>query len=166
MATKTKRRKRSSGGAVARRRPAAMSAAPRRRRRTRSKGGLSELFSKETAMQSGKTVLGGLAGGAAAATVNGLIPASWGKLGKLGAGVLIGFVASSVLNMPSAGAGFTGGMTALAFQNGILNDDANFADPNVLDEDPLYLDEDGNQMVMNEDGSFSQIEDAEFSYVD
>jgi hypothetical protein len=55
--------------------------------------------------------------------------------------------------MGKLGAGFTGGLIALTYQNGLLNDDmeeTEFADDDVLSEYPPILDEDGNPMILEE----------------
>lgn len=52
--------------------------------------------------------------------------------------------------MPHTGAGFTGGMTALTFQNGLLGEEESFADEDALSDMPLFLDDDGRPMVLEE----------------
>lgn len=159
MATKkTKRRKRSnlsSGGAGRGRRSV---------RRRRSKGGLSEMFSASTAKNSFKSVLASGGGGFAAVQAN-KIMGGMSKPIRLLIGVGLGFFGAS-MGAPSLSSGFTGGMIALNFQNGLLAEDdmadnAEFADENSLADMPLYLSESGEPMQMLPDGSFRYLEEDE-----
>lgn len=128
MATKkvhTKKRRRHHKG---------MSSAPRRRRKSRkSRGLLSDLTNPTMLMNKVKEQAAGVLGGLAASTVNRMVlPTTSGKIAKIGTGFGGGLLAS-FLGFPNLGIAFSGGMTALATQNGLLNEDANFADDNVLD---------------------------------
>lgn len=123
-----------------------------RRRSTRSrKTGLSEMFNPTVAANSAKGTLAAMAGGTAAGIINKMIPPTSGKLMRLGIAFGLGFVASA-FNMPNTGAGFTGGMIVASFPNGFLNDDddTTFADEDSLSDAPLFLDEDGSPMVLEE----------------
>ena len=134
-----------------RRRKSALSAGPRRRR-SHKKSFLSELTNPTQAKEAGKATLAAALGGFSAVIVNKtVLPEKWGKGGKIGAALIGGFLLNN-FGMKSLGTSFTGGMIALAFQSGLLNEDANFADDNVLSDQPLYLDEAGTPMVLEEDG--------------
>jgi len=138
-------------------------------RRRKRKGGLSEMFSPTVAMNSAKATLAASAGGMGAVFLNKIVPATWGKLPRVAIGFGLGFLATS-LGMGSTGAGFTGGTMALTFQNGLMNEDANFADDSSLSDQPLFLDEDGNPMVLEEgeDGSASYryLSEAEIQFLE
>ena len=135
-----------------RRRKSALSAAPKRRR-SHKKSFLSELTNPTQAKESAKGTLAAALGGFSAVIVNKtVLPEKWGKSGKIGAALIGGFLLNN-FGMKSLGASFTGGMIALAFEKGLLADNADFADDNSLSNQPLYLDEDGTPMVLEEDGS-------------
>ena len=90
-------------------------------------------------------------GSAIGTQINGMIPANWGKPPRLAALAAITFVGMSA-GMPITTAGAVGSLTAGAFPKGFLNE-ADYADTNILDENgPLFLDERGNPMVLDEDG--------------
>lgn len=148
-----KRKKRASSKGAAPRRARSGSGGVKRRRR-KSRGFLSEGGGTKKGFASGiKSTLGAMAGGAVGVAVNKLIPASVGKLGRLGLIFGVG-LAASFINAPNMGAGMIGSLTASTFPNGFLNDgETEFADESVLDDDsPLFLDDDGNYMVLDEDG--------------
>jgi hypothetical protein len=123
------------------------------RRRPKPKGFLNDLMNPTIAMNSAKTTASGAAGGAAAIVAHKLIPASTGKLMKLIIAGVGGFGAAA-FGLPHVGSGFTGGMIALNFQNGLMGEDMEeeeFADETSLEEMPLYLDAAGEQFVIEED---------------
>lgn len=140
--TKTRRKKSLSGGKTIRRR--------RSRRGLSSKGILSDFTNPTMLATAAKKTFGAVAGGGAAVIVNKILPPTTGKFARLALALGIGFV-GVMLNMPSAGAGFTGAMVANTFPNGFLNEDAQFADDDALAELPLFLDEDGAPMVLDEE---------------
>jgi len=125
------------------------SRAPRRRNRRRR--GLSEA-GKTSWLDSGKKTLMGGAGGLGAVVAHKLIlPATAGKIPRILTALAGGLLASK-FGAPSLGVGFTGGLVALTFQNGVLadEDNANYANENSLQDAPIYLDEDDNPMVLEE----------------
>lgn len=147
MAKRTiKRKRRSSKG---------LSAAPTRRRRSAKKGLLSELFNPTTAMNSAKGTLAASSGGLGAMVVHkSILPPTAGKMTKVLTAFGVGFLAAN-FNMPMLGAGFTGGLMALTFKDGLMaedsmQEDTNFADESVLSDMPLFLDEAGNPMILEE----------------
>lgn len=143
MATKTKTPKRKKSKSLA------SGGARKGVRRRKRKGGLSELFNPTVAMNSAKSTLAASAGGMGAVFFNKMVPATWGKLPRVALGFGLGFLATS-FGMGSTGAGFTGGTMALTFQNGFMNEDADFAEEESLSDMPLFLDEEGNPMVLEE----------------
>lgn len=134
-----------------RRRKGLSSGGVKRRKSTRRKGLLSDMFNPTIAMNSFKNSLVSSAGGFGAVLVNkSILPSGSGKITRVLTGLGVGFVASA-FGMPQLGSGFAGGMAALTFQNGLLNDDdASFADEDVLSDNPMVLDENGTPMILEE----------------
>ena len=137
-----------------RRRKHGLSAPSKRRRVTHRKGGLADMFNPTVAMHSAKETLMAAGGGLGAMIVNkSILPPTASKGVKVAVATIGGFLLTS-FGMGSLGAGFTGGTMALAFQNGLLADselDENeFADEDVLSEQPMALDEDGNPLILEE----------------
>ena len=135
----------------------------RRRRTTRGKGMLSELMNPATATSSAKNVISGAVGGFAASYLDeptkDLQPIIRGAC-FLGAS----FLASSLLKMPSVGSGIAGayGLLLSRKMQGLSEDDfepIDYADP--LNEEAEYLDEDGNEMFLADDGQFYYLEEME-----
>ena len=140
--TATRRKKSLSSGGTTKRRKSA---------RRRPKGFLNDMLNPTMAAHSAKSTLAAIAGGGGAIFVNKMIPATTGKLAKVAIAFGVGFLATN-FGMANTGAGFTGGMMALSFQNGFLNDDddTNFADEDSLSDMPLFLDDNGEPMVLEE----------------
>lgn len=138
-----------------RRRKALSSPARRRRSSPRKRGLLADIMNPTIAMNSAKSTLAAAGGGMAAVTCNKVIFApTTGKMMRVGTALLGGFLASA-FGMPSVGSGFTGGLFALTFQNGLMADgddmqETDFADENVLADQPIFLDENDNPMVLEE----------------
>lgn len=138
----TKRRNRSLSSGGAKRRTT---------KRRRSKSFLSEGSAGGKTMKvlknTGSAMLGSLIG----TQINGMIPQTWGKMPRLLTLAALTF-AGMAANMPITTAGAVGSLAAGAFPKGFLNE-ANFASTDVLDEDtPLFLDENNNPMVLDDDG--------------
>ncbi len=135
-----------------RRRRAPLAAKRTKRRKSKSRGFLNDIMNPTIAMKSAKEVAMGAGGGVAAILTHKLLPATTGKFFKvLIAGV--GGFGASVFGLPAVGAGYTGGLIALTFQNGLLGDDMeenDYANQNALSEMPLYLDEGGEPFVIEE----------------
>lgn len=148
--TTTKRRKRAHS----------LSEAPRKRRATRRRSFLGDLTNPTIAANSAKSTLMAAAGGLGAMVVDKtVIPAKWGKTGKISAGLIGGFLLNN-FGIGTIGHGFTGGMFALAFPNGLLADnmeETEFADSDVLSDSPLYLDEAGTPLILDEDGQGNEF---------
>lgn len=129
------------------------SAAPRRRRSSarRSKGFLSDMLNPTVAKNSAITAISGGAGGLAAIIAHKFLPVAGAapKISRIAAALGIGFVLAN-LGKPNVGAGFTGGMMALSFQNGVLNDGADYASNDSLMDGPIWLDENDQPMTLEE----------------
>lgn len=139
-----------------RRRRKALSASPTRRRTSHRKGGLADMFNPTVAAHSFKSTLGAGAGGLGAMIVHkSILPPTAGKVAKIGTALVGGFIANA-FGMSAIGNGFAGGMMALAFQNGLLADDdmqeTEFADEDTLSDQPVFLDEAGEPMFLNDGG--------------
>jgi len=128
--------------------------AVRKRKYNKPKGFLNDLMNPTIAMNSAKSTASGAAGGVGAIVANKLIPATSGKFFKLIAAGVGGFGAAA-FGFPHIGSGFTGGMIALTFNNGLMGDgemeEEEFADEDSLSEMPLYLDAAGEPFVIEED---------------
>lgn len=139
---KTRKRKRSHHKGLS-------SPAPRKRHRKRSSF-LGDLLNPTMAMNSAKSTLTSALGGYGAIVVNKtILPTTWGKPGRVISGLVAGFLLTN-FGMPTLGASLTGGMTALTFKDGLLNDDANFAEQEALNDQPKFLDEAGNPLFLDE----------------
>ena len=125
---------------------------PGKRRTTRrhKRSFLSDLTNPTMAANSFKYTLMSAAGGFGANIVNkNILPSTWGKTGKIGAALVGGFLLHN-FGFNHIGGGFTGGMFALATEGGLLGENAEFAERTVLNESPLYLDESGTPMMLDE----------------
>lgn len=160
MATKRKRKTRKRGlssnvAGLAKR-------APRRKSRRRSKG-LSEAFSPAQATHSAKNMAGGAIGGFAYGFGKPAIDSATDNKLLQGAIVLgFSFLASSVMKMDAVSSGIAGawGAEMSRKMQGLSEmNETDFADDNALDEEPEYLDEDGNPMFLAEDGNFYYLEE-------
>lgn len=150
--------RRRRGGAVARRKGGAV----RRKRR-----GLSELFTPQTAMESGRTTISGLFGGGISGVLNDVIPDNTRFGWRLGYNLLGSFLMTSVLRAPKMGAGMAGAAGLLLYQKmreGNLQENYDYANPNVLSEYPLFADANGNAMMLADDGEMYYLD--EDGYVD
>ncbi len=149
-----------------------LNSAPRRvntavstaRRRRRKKSGLSEMFTPASATAAAKDMIGGFAGGGALAVLDSIAgKANLPKIAEYGIGIGASFVAHSVLKMPNVACGITGALGyKLAKEIPMLNEDARFADDNVLADEPMFMSEDGTPMYMDENGELYSIEEGEY----
>jgi hypothetical protein len=115
-------------------------------------------------MQSGKTVLSGMVGGAGSRLISKLIPEEntlTQGLVQLGAS----FIVSSVLKMPNVGAGMAGAYGAKLMDKltGTMSEEGEYTEANGLDRYPDALDENGTPMFLAEDGNFYYLEEFELS---
>lgn len=150
-----------------RRRTKALATSGKRRSTPRKKGLLSDMFNPTIAMNSAKNTLLSAGGGLGAMVVNkAILPATAGKGLKVAVAVGVGFLASS-LGMEKLGSGFTGGLVALTFQNGLMAEETDFAEEGVLSEYPPILDENGNPVILEEnngDAYYRPLNDVEREY--
>ena len=131
-----------------------MSAAPKRMRmrtRRRSKRGLSELFSPETARAAATVVSSGALGGAMAGGAHKII-ANQKNLVRFGLEGAASFLTYAVLNKPSMAAGMAGAFAALELQpiyTKFLNEDADFAEADAINELPMFMNEAGEPLTLS-----------------
>ena len=133
-----------------------MSAAPKRMRmrtRRRAKRGLSELFSPETARAAATVVSSGALGGAMAGGAHKII-ANQKNLVRYGLEGAASFLTYAVLNKPSMAAGMAGAFAALELQpiyTKFLNEDADFAEADAINELPMFMNEAGEPLTLSAD---------------
>ena len=133
-----------------------MSAAPKRMRmrtRRRAKRGLSELFSPETARAAATVVSSGALGGAMAGGAHKII-ANQKNLVRYGIEGAASFLTYAVLNKPSMAAGMAGAFAALELQpiyTKFLNEDADFAEADAINELPMFMNEAGEPLTLSAD---------------
>jgi len=133
-----------------------MSAAPKRMRmrtRRRAKRGLSELFSPETARAAATVVSSGALGGAMAGGAHKII-ANQKNLVRYGLEGAASFLTYAVLNKPSMAAGMAGAFAALELQpiyTKFLNEDADFAEADAINELPMFMNENGDPLTLSAD---------------
>ena len=132
----------------------------RRRKHSRSKGMLSELMNPATATASAKNVFSGAVGGFAAGYLD--EPTATMQPIVRGA-VFLGasFLASSILKMPAVGSGIAGAYGLLLNRklNGLADDFTPEDWADQLDEQPEFMDENGNEMFLADDGQYYYLED-------
>lgn len=168
MAKRKRKRRSTSKAPSSGRRSPRKRKSPRRRRSLSDGGIVSRLKGSQTVQTTPlRTLLSGASGGTAAIAYHKLFPAGWGKFSKV-LGIAAVGLGVAAFGMPQVSAGFVGGATALTFQNGLLGeDDGSFADDDVLSDMPLFLDEDGNAMVLDEDaGEFRYLTEDEMAILD
>jgi len=134
-------------------------------RRRRRKTGLSEMFSPATATHSAKNMVGGAIGGFGYGMLKPALDTSIENKFAKGAIVLgASFAASAVLKMDAVSSGIAGawGYDLSRQMQGLGEmDETEFADDDALNEEPEYLDENGNPMFLAEDGNFYYLEEME-----
>jgi len=135
----------------------------RRRKHSRRKGMLSELMNPATATQSAKAVFSGAVGGFAAGYLD--EPTQTMQPIVRGA-VFLGasFLASSILKMPNVGSGIAGayGLLLNRKMQGLADDfeQTDYAEE-TLNASPEFLDENGKEMFLADDGEFYYLEEFE-----
>ena len=149
---------------VKKRKKSPLSAGMKRKKTPRKKMSfLSESLNPTKLMNDAKSSVAASLGGLAAGFIESKLPATSGRGTKIAAGLAVGFV-MNVFGLNNVGNGFNGGMQALAFKTNPtkpLNEDGepSFASDDSLSDMPLFLDEDNNPMVLEED-----LEDGESYY--
>jgi hypothetical protein len=137
----------------------------RRRKRTtrRRKSGLSEMFSPSTATAAARSLGAAAVGGILAAQVSRML-AKQPTYTRVTASVIASFLTYAVGGYPSMAAGMAGAFAATESEPmmaKMLNDgnEYDYADAGALNEMPVYLNEDGEAIYLNEDGGYSLAED-------
>ena len=154
MATKRKKT------TVRRRKKTALSAGPKRRRTRRKGSMLSEIVNPAKAKSSVVAMGGNAVGvGLALGLSKFVIPQTWGKPGKIGAAVVGGFILNSFGgHLANVGNGLFSSMLTQVFSPIIgLSEDASFASNDILNEQPLYLDESGTPLVLEMDSDGNEF---------
>lgn len=125
------------------------------RRRSRRRGMMSELFSASTATAAVKSIALGAAGGMLAGGVHRLVKDKNAGM-RIGTGLVVSFLTYSVGNFPNMAAGMAGAFAALE-SDGLYGklmaegDLTYYADASALNEMPVYLNEAGEPVYLNED---------------
>lgn len=138
---------------------AGMPSRKRMHSRRRSKKGLSELFNAQTAQAAAQVVSSGALGGALAGAAHKII-ANQKNLVRLGLEGAASFLTYAVLNKPSMSAGMAGAFAALELQpiyTKFLNEDADFAEYDSINELPMFMNEDGDPMTLSADETGTPI---------
>mgnify|MGYP006270253809 CR=1 FL=1 len=142
---------------TSRRRRHTMSEPGRRKHtRRRSRRGMSEMFSKSTAQAAAKSVLMGAAGGVLAGAVHKLVSNQNAGI-RIGSGLVVSFLTYAVAGYPQMSAGMAGAFAALETKDmtaKLLSDGSqyyDYADASSLNEMPVYLNEAGEPVYLNED---------------
>lgn len=143
---------------TSRRRRHTMSEPGRRKhsRRRRSRRGMSELFSKSTATAAAKSILMGAAGGVLAGAVHKLVENKNAGM-RIGSGLVVSFLTYSVAGFPNMASGMAGAFAALETKDmtsKLMSEGSqyfDYADQSALNEMPVYLNEAGEPVYLNED---------------
>ena len=137
----------------------------RRRKRTtrRRKSGLSEMFSPSTATAAARSLGAAAIGGILASQVSRML-AKQPTYTRVTASVIASFLTYAVGGYPSMAAGMAGAFAATESEPmmaKMLNDgnEYDYADAGALNEMPVYLNEDGEAIYLNEDGGYSLAEE-------
>ena len=145
---------------LTRRRQTSLAAAGKRkttrRRSSRRRGMMAELFSASTATAAVKGIALGAAGGMLAGGVHRLVKDKNAGI-RIGTGLVASFLTYSVGNFPNMAAGMAGAFAALESQglySKFMADGdqyMDYADASALNEMPVYLNEAGEPVYLNED---------------
>jgi len=134
----------------------------KKRRRSRGRG-LSELFGGGTsAMMAGRHTLSGTAGGFLAGLLNDVLPDKTNFFWRSVANLVPAYLVSGTLKMPNTGAGMAGAFGVIAYQklrSGNLQEEYDYANPDVLSEYPMFADAQGNPMALAEDGNLYYLDE-------
>ena len=145
-----------------RRRHHSMSEPGRRRRSTRRRRhGMSEMFSKSTAQAAAKSILMGAAGGVLGGAVHKLVSDKNAGV-RIGSGLVVSFLTYAVAGYPNMSAGMAGAFAALESKDmtsKLLSDGSqyyDYAESSSLNEMPVYLNEAGQPVYLNEDVTLAE----------
>jgi hypothetical protein len=139
-----------------RRRKITKAARPRRRRRSMKEEGLSAMFSPETAQAAGRVVGAGAIGGILGGALNRVLTKQ-NNLTRLGVQIGASFITFAVLKYPNMSAGMAGAFAALeskpAYDRFLAEDDdmQMFAQDDSINELPMILNENGEQITLSQD---------------
>lgn len=137
---------------------------PRRRRRTMREEGLSAMFTPETAQAAGRVVGAGAIGGLLGGALNRVLTKS-NNLTRLGIQIGASYVTYAVLKYPNMSAGMAGAFAALeskpVYDRFLAEEDEDmmFAQEDSINELPMILNENGEQITLSQD------EDGEVIYL-
>lgn len=138
------------------RRRRTMSEPGRKRRSHRRRRGMSEMFSASTAQAAAKSILMGAAGGAIAGGVHRIVKDKNAGV-RIGSGLVVSFLTYAVGGFPNMASGMAGAFAALEssfMYDKLLSDGSqyyDYADQSALNEMPVYLNEAGQPVYLNED---------------
>lgn len=138
------------------RRRRTMSEPGRKRRSHRRRRGMSEMFSASTAQAAAKSILMGAAGGAIAGGVHRIVKDKNAGV-RIGSGLVVSFLTYAVGGFPNMASGMAGAFAALEssfMYDKLLSDGSqyyDYADQSALNEMPVYLNEAGEPVYLNED---------------
>lgn len=145
--------------------PRAVTHTTRKRKSVRRrKRGMSEMFNATTAMAAGRTIGAAAIGGALAGAVNKMLVGQ-PTYQRIGTGVVASFLTYAVGGFPHMAAGMAGGFAAIETQPllaGLMSEDGDYfdyANSSSLNEMPVYLNEAGEAVYLNEDGQVTLAED-------
>ena len=162
---KTRKRKRTPVKSAA---PRINRAVKTARRRRIKRSGLADAFTpssaKAAAMDMVKGSLGGLATAVIEKGVGAIATGGNAKMMTTGAVIIGSFIAHAVMKQPTVSAGMIGAQ-AYQWAKEIpgLNDDAEFADEDVLADEPDAFAEDGTPLYLNDGGELVSMEEMEFA---
>lgn len=134
------------------------------KRRGGRRKGLSEIFTPAGFMAAGKNTLMGAAGGATATFVDKQFLTGQSGLVRFGSHVALSVLAWAI-GQPAAGAGVAGAAAALMMQDMGLGENGGWADPNALNQLPVFLDENGKEFYLSEDGQAFYLDEAGNPYL-
>jgi len=146
--------------AAAPRRKRSMSRPIRRRKRRMSEStNLSELFNAQTAKAAASVIGAGAIGGLIAGGANKVL-AKQNMVTRYGIEIGASFLTYALLGYPNVASGMAGAFAALEgapIYNKFLNEDGDFADENALNEMPMLMNENGEVITLQEDGSGNMV---------
>ena len=160
MAYKRKTHKRKPHAKRRRRTHHAMHMPVRRRRHHSRKHGLSEMFNAQTAHAAAQVVGAGALGGFAAGALNRILTKQNTTM-RLGIELGASFVTYAVLGYPSMSAGMAGAFAAIesvpVYNKFLAEGEDMFAEEDSINELPLMMNEEGEVISLQEDGSGNMV---------
>jgi hypothetical protein len=130
------------------------SVTPRRRRRRLSEStNLGELFNAQTAKAAASVIGAGALGGLIAGAANKVL-SKQPNITRYGIEIGASFITYALLGYPNVSSGMAGAFAALEgapVYNKFLNEDADFADIEALNEMPMLMNENGEEITLQQD---------------